>query len=123
MNIGAKRKRTEVSSELITLLSEMEDKAEERELKRMKFEAELEEKRRKEERNHEERMQSMMMGFMSQMMSQFSGSRVPPTFPHSNQPSASFMPSSVPPYHPISHFNTHQSQEYTSNNSPFHDNM
>ena len=54
-----------MSSELITLLSEMEDKAEERELKRMKFEAELEEKRRKEERNHEERMQSMMMGFVS----------------------------------------------------------
>ena len=68
-------------SVLATLLTEMDDKADERELKRMKSEAELEEKRSKEERNHTERMQSMMMGFMSHMMTMFSGSHVPPAFP------------------------------------------
>ena len=110
--IGEKCKRIEIPSELVTLLTEMEEIAEERELKRMKFEADLEEDKSNEERKHEERMQSMMMRFMSHMMTMFSSSRVPSTFPSSSKPCTSFMPSSVPSYLPTSHFDT-SSPEYT----------
>ncbi len=76
----------------------MEEKAEERELKRMKLEAEIEEKRRQEERKHEERMQTMMMGFMTQMVNMVG----PPSFPHSSTsylPPPSYQPPS-PTYNP-----------------------
>lgn len=63
-----KRRRT---SDVLTLLAEMEERADEREVKRMKLEAEIEEKRRQEERKHEERMNTMMMGFMTQIMGMF----------------------------------------------------
>ena len=42
----------------------MEERAEEREMKRMKLEANIEERRRHDEMKHEEGMQTMMMGFM-----------------------------------------------------------
>ena len=67
----------------------MEEKAEEKDLK-MKFEAELEEKRSTQERNHEERMQSMLVGYMTHMMSMISGSRVPSPFPSSHQVQATY---------------------------------
>lgn len=117
--LGFKRKRakSEISTELVTILNEMDEKAEERELKRMKLEAELEEKRRVEERKHEERMQTMMMGFMTQMMSMVSGGVPPPSFPHSHQPSTSYIPSPVSPYQPASPFDP-QSQAYSTNILP-----
>ena len=91
---------------------EMEEKAEERDLKRMKFEAELE-KRNMQERNHEERMQSMMMGYMT-YMSMVSG-RIPSPLPNSRQPSTSYIPYQHVPFDP-------QSQPYSPNN-PFHDDI
>ena len=42
----------------------------------------------------------MMMGFMSHMMTMFSGSRAPPAFPNPNQPCA--IVCSL--YHPMPHF-------------------
>lgn len=98
----------------------MEEKAEERDLKRMKFEAELEEKRNVQERNHEERMQSMMMGYMTHMMSMVSGGRIPSPLPNSHQPSTSYIPSSVAPYQRVP-FDP-QCQPYSPNN-PFHDDI
>ncbi|XP_064389972.1 uncharacterized protein LOC135337883 [Halichondria panicea] len=95
-NKALKRKRStksSTSSELTTIICDMEEKAEEMELKRMKLEAEIEEKRRQEERKHEKRMQTMMMGFMTQMMNMVS----PPSFPHS---STSYLPPSYPPPSP-----------------------
>ena len=65
----------------------MEERAEEREMKRMKLEADIEEKRRHDELKHEERMQTMMMGFMTQMMSFFA----PPTLPNPYQPNRGYM--------------------------------
>ncbi len=70
----------------------MEDKAEERDLKRMKFEAELEEKRSMYAwRNVIMRKgcKSMMMGYMTHMMSMISGGRIP-SLPNSHQVQATF---------------------------------
>ena len=77
----------------------MEEKAEERDLKRMKFVAELEDKRSTKERNHEERMQSMMMGYMTHMMSMVSGNHVT-SFPYYHQVQATCR-------HLFTHFNVY----------------
>ena len=98
----------------------MEEKAKERDLKQMKFEAELEDKRSTKECNHEERMQSMIMGYMTHMMSMVSGNRVTSPFPNSHQPSTSYLSSSVPTFQYVPPFDP-ESQPYSP--SPFHDDI
>ena len=70
--IAAKSRKQGISTEILEVLSELEERADHRwfamEEKRMKLEATLEENRRCEERKHEERMHNMMMTVMQQVL-------------------------------------------------------
>ena len=119
-DIGVKvrsRKDGDLTSNLLTIMSVLEEQAdkrmEEREAKRMHLEASLEEKRREQERQHEERMQAMFFSFMQIMMAgsnmpvpQPSNPFYPPYSSHSHLPSFSLTPpippatSSTPPFLP-----------------------
>ena len=81
----------------------MEENADKRELKRVKLEAEIDEKRREEERKHEERMQTMVMGFMTQMIGVFRGHAPPFPNPHHSGPSYSATTNECPLF-TFSHF-------------------
>ena len=63
---------TKRGSDILLLLTEMEERSDERqqrwEEKRRKQEAELEDRRREREMQHEERMQTMFMSVFQQMM-------------------------------------------------------
>ena len=82
--VHTKRKQEGISTDVFEVLGELEERADKRwftmEEKRMKLEAELEEKRRREEWNHELRMQKMMMGCMQQMFTNFAPH--PPMYSH-----------------------------------------
>ena len=94
--IKRKKKAEDLPSDILAILSKVDEQAEarmeERERKRMLLEAELEERRREQERKHEERMQTMMFGFMHQMMQ----SSASPRFPYAPHTSFSPMPSYPP---------------------------
>ena len=82
--VDTKRKREGISTDVLEVLGELEERADHRwftmEEKRMKLEAELEEKRRCEERNHELRIQKLRMGCMQQMFTNFAPH--PPMYSH-----------------------------------------
>lgn len=69
---GKSRKDNDLASNLLVIMSALEEQAdkrmEEREAKRMRMEASMEEARREQERKHEERMQNMLFGFLQTMM-------------------------------------------------------
>ena len=78
---GKKRKHQSELTEVLLCLGELErraeERAEEREFKRRKFELEMEDKRREAERKHEERMSYMFMTFAREMMGRSSGQQMP----------------------------------------------
>ena len=89
--IGTKRKlhkEGDFTSDLLTMLSKLDEQAdarmEEREKKQALLEAELE-RRREQERKHEERMQTMFLGVMHNMMAWF-GNTAPPQIPSPGTP-------------------------------------
>ena len=109
--VDTKRKREGISTDVLEVLGELEERADQRwftmEEKRMKLEAELEEKRRCEERNHELRIQKLMMGCMQQMFTNFAPH--PPMYSHQapfphRTPTAPPNPIQSPP--PSSHLHT-----------------
>ena len=97
--IKRKKKAEDLPSDILAILSKVDEQAEarmeERERKRMLLNAELEERRREQERKHEERMQTMF-GFMHQMMQ----SSASPRFHYA--PHTSFPPCCLTPllHHP-----------------------
>ena len=89
------------------VLEKLDQKAEEREVKRIRLEAEIEDKRREKEREHEMQMQGMMLSFMQQMVSTMArgqSSSVTPSIPHA--------PPTTSPYHP----SLYHSDDYNSDN-------
>ena len=72
-------------AEVLLCLGELErraeERAEEREFRRRKFELEMEDKRREAERKHEERMSYMFMTFAREMMGRSSGCYSPQSLP------------------------------------------
>lgn len=84
------------------MLSELEEKADERwsamEEKRMKLEAELEEKRRKEERQHELQMQQMFLNCI-QTLSQATPHPSHSFYTHPNRNHNSHTPPPLPTHH------------------------
>ena len=67
--IGYKRKSKDTSSDIMNKLSKLEEEAEKREeareLRRLEFEAKLEDKRREMEMKREERMMQMFLSILS----------------------------------------------------------
>ena len=98
------RKEGDLPSDVLSIIAKLEAQAdarmEEMENKRMRLEAEIEEKRREQERKHEERMQTMLFGFMQQIMAGF-GSVPPPQSPGQPYPHINYTP-----YTLHSHLNT-----------------
>ena len=100
-----KSKKESIATDLSLVLENLDQKAEERELKRIQLEAEIEEKRREKEREHEMQMQGMMLSFMQQMVStmargQGSVASVAPSMPSYGTSIAHIPPtSSCHPYH------------------------
>ena len=101
--VANKRKRDGISADVLEILGELEEKADQRwlsmEEKRMKLEAELEEKRRKEERKHEMRMQHMMFSYMQQLVTPHPSpyTHQPPVFPHHSPPPPNPLQATPPP--------------------------
>ena len=100
-----------MANELATILHKLEQDADERaderekkrlviekeeERKRLILEAELEEKRRAQERKHEMEMQSMMFGFLQQMQYANQGVHNPPLYGHEpSMQSSSVLPTQL----------------------------
>ena len=111
------RRDTDASEDLTEILSKFVEVTEDCDAKRMRLEAELEEKRREQERRHEERMMTMMMGFMQQLVG----------FPHASRPlSQAHNPSTsiprppFPPSYPCtSNFPPSYATPPFSSNQPF----
>lgn len=107
MHVALKSPRRDgVSVELITLLGDMEERADQRwqamEEKRLKLEAEL----RSQERKHEERMLQMMMSFMAQSQHAHTPAPryiPPPTTPSYNPPPPNSYTPHAATYNPHTH--------------------
>ena len=115
-----KRKRQHDKTEMLHILSELEEAAEKRQAesdeKQLKLMVELQQKARKQEQEHEERMVGMMMSMMQQTMALFAerfstpthpsvapGSMIPQS-PHFSEdmyrPPSYYLPSYYPPTDP-----------------------
>ena len=101
-----------MANELATILHKLDRDAEERadererkrlliekeqERKRLILEAELEEKRREQERKHEMQMQAMMFSYLQQLQYP---NRNPSLYGSSTRPMTYFPPDDIPPYYP-----------------------
>ena len=126
--VDTKRKREGISTDVLEVLGELEERADQRwftmEEKRMKLEAELEEKRKREEWNYELRMQKMMMGCMHQMFINFSPH--PPMYSHQapfphHTPTAPPNPIQSPP--PSSHLHTTPTNPLRTPHHPLHSHL
>ena len=105
-----------MANELATILHKLDRDAEERadereqkrlliekeeERKRLILEAELEEKRREQERKHEMQMQGMMFSYLQQLQYVNAGVHNPSLYGSSTQPMTFFPPTDdMPPYLP-----------------------
>ena len=105
-------KETWMASELATILHKLDKDAEERadererkrlliekeeERKRLKLEADLEERRREQERKHEMQMQAMMFTYLQQL--QYPNHN-PSLYGSSTRPMTHFLTDDIPPYFP-----------------------
>ena len=115
-----------MANELVTILHKLDRDAEERadererkrlliekeeERKRLVLEAELEEKRREQERKHEMQMQAMMFNYLQQLQYVNSGVQNPSLYGSSTRPMTLFPPTDdMPPYFP-----PHSSPDDTNN--------
>lgn len=76
-----KPKRESIAVELTAALERLdkkaEERAEEREIKRLHVEAEIHERQREKEREHEMQMQGMFLSFMQQMIGSSSNAAAP----------------------------------------------
>ena len=109
-------RETWMANELATILHKLDRDAEERadereqkrlliekeeERKRLILEAELEEKRREQERKHEMQMQGMMFSYLQQLQYVNAGAHYPSLYGSSTRPMTFFPPTDdMPPYLP-----------------------
>ena len=94
-------------------LEKLDQKAEEREVKWMQLEPELEEKRREKEREHEMHMKGMMLSFMQQMVFTMARGQSSSALP--SMPSSSYS-TGMPPVPPTPPYPLYPTEDYNSDN-------